>query len=517
MRSTLLLLSSALALNVCGQAGGLDPDFGTGGIVNTPIGPGFDMGLAVAVQDDGKVLVGGYSTSGITFINEFMLVRLNVDGTPDDSFGANGVVTTAISGMGDEAQGITIQPDGKIILVGMSFTGEDYDFSMARYNSDGSLDTTFSDDGKLTTELAPGTDIATAVAVQDDGRIVVVGVVDNGPSDNFATVRYTADGELDADFGSGGIVNTGVGSFNEKAWAVRIQDDGMIVVGGESQNDNSDYDFAVVRYDTAGVLDPGFSGDGVAMIDLSGGDERARGLVIQPDGKIAAGGTSVNGGSYQMMVARLNTDGTPDNGWSFDGTATTTVGPGQQNARAMALQPDGKILLAGRASGANLEFTVVRFLDNGVADPAFQGDGSVTTPIGFFDAEGYAMALAPDGGILVSGYASNGGDNDLAVVRYLNDISVGIDQAAIDHVQAVVYPSVAAEEAILEFTLEAPGSWTGTLLDVQGRSVRTLFVQSTMALGVHRRTIDLSDMAAGGYSVVLTNANERITVPLLKQ
>jgi uncharacterized delta-60 repeat protein len=475
------------------------------------------MGLAVAVQDDGKVLVGGYSTSGITFINEFMLVRFNEDGTPDDSFGSNGVVTTAISGMGDEAQGIALQPDGKIILVGMSFTGEDYDFSVARYNTDGSLDSTFSDDGKLTTQVVPGTDIATSVAVQDDGRIVVAGVAATVSDDNFAVVRYTADGQLDAGFAGGGIQNTPVGPFADKAWAVRIQDDGKIVVGGEAQNINMNYDFAVVRYDTAGILDPGFSGDGMTVIDLSGGNERARGLVIQPDGKIAAGGPSVNGGSYQMMIARLHPDGSPDNSWSFDGTAIAIVGPGSQTARAMALQADGKILLAGSSSGANMEFTVVRFLSNGVTDPAFQGDGTVTTPIGFFDAEGYAMALASDGRIVVAGYASNGADNDLAVARYLNDVNVGVNALATSPIDANVYPNIATDEAILEFTLSVPGSWTCSLVDMEGRPVRTLFAQRAMARGAHRGTIDLSGLAAGSYTVVLTSPGEQITMPLLKQ
>ncbi|MFT6765834.1 MAG: putative delta-60 repeat protein [Alteromonas naphthalenivorans] len=212
------------------SAGTLDGSFGGGdGKVTTNINGG-DIAYGVAIQSDGKIVVVGESNSS------FGVARYNTDGSLDTSFDTDGFLTTNFGSV-DAAYGVAIQSDGKIVVSGNSGN----DFAVARYNTDGSLDTTFDTDGKLTTDIgSSSTDVAYGVAIQADGKIVVVG--DNGS--DFAVVRYNTDGSLDTTFDTDGKLTTDIGTATaDTARAVTIQTDGKIVVVGRSAND-----FAVVRY-----------------------------------------------------------------------------------------------------------------------------------------------------------------------------------------------------------------------------------------------------------------------------
>ena len=221
------------AVAVTAAPGDLDTTFDGDGKVTTNFTAGDDVARGVAIQSDGKIVTAG--SAGNT--PDFALARYNTDGSLDITFDGDGKVTTDIF-FGDSAHGVAIQSDGKIVAV-----GDSVDFALARYNADGSLDTTFDGDGKVTTSFTAGEARARGVAIQADGKIVAVGEVGVNPNLDFALARYNADGSLDTTFGVNGLVTT---EFNgtDRARGVAIQSDGKIVAVGQDGTS----DFALARY-----------------------------------------------------------------------------------------------------------------------------------------------------------------------------------------------------------------------------------------------------------------------------
>ncbi len=408
-------------------AGDLDTTFGSAGKVVTPIGAYEDRGNAVAIQIDGKILVAGYSDSRTDLGSsnyDFALVRYNADGSLDASFGVLGIVTTAIGPGHDQARSLTLQPDGKILVAGTSENGSNSDFAVVRYNTDGSLDTSFGVGGKVSTDLESSSDYAYGVAIQSDGKIVVTGSRSKSPAYDFAVVRYNSDGSLDTSFGGDGKVITDVaGSTDKGIGGVVLQPDGKIVVAG-SANNGSDDDVAVVRYNTDGSLDTSFDGDGKVTTAIGSATDVGYSVALQSDGKIVVGGVS----SSDFAVVRYNTDGSLDTSFDGDGKVTTAVGPGSDTGYSVALQPDGKIVVAGSASnGSNSDFALVRYNADGSLDTSFGTSGKVMTAIGSSTDYSQGVAIQADGKIVAAGLTSTGSSNDLAVVRYLNDVTTPVE------------------------------------------------------------------------------------------
>ena len=386
------------------------------GITTTAVGSGDDTANAVAVQPDGKIVAAGYSSNGTD--NDFAVVRYNADGTLDTGFSSDGKVTTAVGSGEDEAGAVALQADGKIVAAGSSNNGSDQDFALVRYNADGSLHTGFGTGGKVTTAIGSGNDGASAVALQSDGKIVAAGYSHNGTDNDFAVVRYNADGTLDTGFGTGGKVTTAVGSSSiDLVHSVAVQSDGKIVAAGYSGND-----FAVVRYNADGTLDTGFGTGGKVTTAVGSNDDEARSVAVQSDGKIVLAGYSNNGSDWDFAVVRYNADGSLDTGFGAGGVVTTAVGSGDavgdadDSAYSVAVQADGKIVASG--NGGNY-FAVVRYNADGSLDTGFGANGAATTVIGSGGAA-YAAAIQPDDNkIVLAGYSNNATDRDFAVARYL--------------------------------------------------------------------------------------------------
>jgi uncharacterized delta-60 repeat protein len=279
--------------------GTLDTDFGIGGKVTTPVGSGHDVAYALGIQSsDGKIVVAGTSNNGKN--NDFVLVRYNPNGTVDTGFGTGGKVITDFGSATDDdyddfAYALGIQSDGKIVVAGTSNASGNNDFALVRYNSGGSLDTTFGTDGKVTTAVGSGLDTARALVIQSDGQIVAAGTSNNGSKNDFALVRYNkTDGSLDTSFDTDGKVTTPVGSLDSAATALAIQSDGKIVAGGISY-DAFNSDFVLVRYNPDGSLDTGFYIGGIVTTSIGSGYDVASALGIQSDdGKIVVAGYSYN-------------------------------------------------------------------------------------------------------------------------------------------------------------------------------------------------------------------------------
>ena len=397
--------------------GDLDPAFSSDGKVTTDVTSGVDIGVGVAIQGDGKIVVAGEVAGGGGRLG---LTRYNEDGSLDTSFSADGKLTTNFTSGDDVASDVVIQPDGKIVAAGRA-GGSGGQFAVARYNADGTLDSSFSGDGKQTTNFTSGNDWAFGLALQADGKIVAVGRA-AGAGGRFAVVRYNADGTLDAGFSSDGKVATDFTSGFDIADHVAIQPaDEKIVAVGTADYMRSTARFALARYNTDGTLDPAFAGDGKVTTNFTSGfDGGFAGAVQIGDGKIVAVGQA----GSRMGVARYNTNGTLDASFSADGKVATNFTVGSDYADDVVIQADGKIVGVGAANyfGSNANFALARYNANGSLDATFSSDGKQTTSFTSRRDLGYGAAIDGAGKVVVAGGSGIGGSNPkFAVARYLAD------------------------------------------------------------------------------------------------
>lgn len=384
--------------------GDLDTSFGTNGIVTNDIG-GFDTAIDVVTQSDGKIVVSG-TTFGTT--TNFALVRYDSDGTLDNTFGTNGLVTTNLSAA-DIGREVIIQADGKIVVGGSSEVNGNKDFAVVRYSSDGTLDTDFDSDGIVITPISGNSDEIWGITLQADGKIIAVG----DSNSQLTVARYNSNGSLDTSFGTNGIAIPIDGSGQ----AVSVQADGKIVVGGRSAGQ-----FAVIRLESNGTLDNSFDSDGIATTYM-GNDAFVSGwdIDLQADGKIVLVGTSFNDSDYDFSVVRYNSDGSLDSTFNTDGIFTYDSG-GNDGGAAIAIQANGKIVTGGYSNaGSGEEFTLIRLNPDGTYDTNFSSDGLVITGDG---QRGQGLTLQADNKILLTGYHSG----DYVTARYEGDLVTSPDQ-----------------------------------------------------------------------------------------
>ena len=395
--------------------GSLDNSFGTNGIVTTPIGDKDDKIFSIALQSDGKIVAGGSYIDSLYW--NFAVVRYNPDGSLDNSFGTNGIVTTSIGPRHDVINTVLIQPDGKIIAVGYSYNGENYDFAVVRYNPNGFLDDTFGNDGIVTTPVGTGNDAAYPAVLQSDGRIIAACYSHNGHDEDFALVRYNPNGTPDNTFGENGIVVTQVGTGKDRIYSLAVQNDGKIVAAGHSVSSTSD--FAVARYKEDGSIDESFGSNGITITPVGTLGDLVFSVLVQGDGKIVAAGYSVQGGNNNFAVVRYNENGTKDNSFGEYGIVTTPVGMEESKAYSVKIQNDGKIVAAGYTlNEGTYNFAVVRYNPDGSPDISFGTGGIVITQIGPSNSIAYSLAIQKDGKIIIGGKSSNGSNNDFCLARY---------------------------------------------------------------------------------------------------
>ena len=352
--------------------GSLDTTFGTNGSVTTDFSGERDVITAVVILADGKILASG-SASPVFGSSDFALARYNSDGTLDTSFGSGGKVTTDSLGMTNESLGMVMQSDGKMVLAGHSRNSSSgvNVFLVARYNTDGSLDTTFGGSGQVTTSFF-NNDTAFDAVVQSDGKIAVAGVA-VGPTTggDFALARYNSDGSLDSSFGSGGKVTTDFFGGYDEALSLRLQSNGNLVAAGYSSKDalgpafSATDDFAMVRYMPTGALDATFGTNGKVTTDFSGDTDRIVDLEIQSDGKLDAVGLATSAATKRdFALARYNEDGSLDSGFGTAGKVTTDFFGGEDVGGFLAIQSDHNLVAVGSATNASgiSEFAVARYI-----------------------------------------------------------------------------------------------------------------------------------------------------------
>ncbi len=336
------------------------------------------------------------------------------------------MVTTALSAANDFARAVKVLPDGKLLVGGNAVVSGSIQLALARYLANGTLDSTFNSGGFRTYDLGSGDDVCEDMAIGPDGKIVMAGA-NAGATDDFAVLRCLSDGTPDTSFGVNGVITSSFGSSNDVLSAVVVQPDGKIVVGGQSYN-GSKYVFAMVRYTVTGGLDTSFGGGGVST-SFGSGNDAVKALALQPDGKILAGGYSFQTGSNDMAFARYLPNGTLDTTFYSAGKRIVSFVSGNDFCTGMALQPDGRVVCVGYASnGTNDDMAVLRLSPDGTLDTTFDGDGKVALAPGSQADQLYAAALTQDGNIVAAGLSQNASSlSQFAVVRLLggpNDLLV---------------------------------------------------------------------------------------------
>ncbi|MBN3924983.1 DUF4347 domain-containing protein [Nostoc sp. NMS4] len=390
-------------------AGELDTTFAIGGKLS-------GSAYSVAIQSDGKILAVGYSYMVHDGLNapDFALARYNPDGSVDNSFGNAGTVTTHVGSASDNAYSVTLQSDGKIVVAGYSWDttqSNQPDFALARYNTNGSLDTSFGNGGKLITNF--GQDFGHKVLVQLDGKIILAGYIGNGSRD-YVLVRYNTDGTIDSSFGNGGKVN------GTNGYAAAILSDGKIVIAGGA-NSGTNNDFALARYNSNGSLDTSFGNGGRVLTPIGASFDTANTIAIQSDGKIVVAGYawSVWNGSNQedFAIARYNANGSLDTSFGNGGKVIAPVSfSTNDRATSLTIQSNGKIVVAGYVeNGNNRDTVLLAYTSNGTLDTSFGTNGQVITPIKSNYEGANVVATQSDGNIVVVG--NNNGY--FAVARYL--------------------------------------------------------------------------------------------------
>ncbi|MEC4748253.1 thrombospondin type 3 repeat-containing protein [Methylomicrobium sp. Wu6] len=347
----------------------VDTNFGGDGIVNTTVGSGNAGAFAVTQQANGKLVVVGLAlNSNAQPTSDFAVVRYNANGSLDTNFNNGGIVLTPphsrvdLDVFEDGAQAVVETPEHKLVVAGFSGTATDSDFALVRYNSDGSLDTSFSpigEPGKVTTDFGNmRNDVVFSMIQQADGKLFVAGFSNNAATntDDFAVARYNADGTLDKGFNSNGLKRTSISSGDDQGLSV-IQltvegpDKDKYVVAGYSTTSGNE-DIALVRYNQNGSLDTTFSGDGIVRTPIGSGNDRAYQVMELPNGKLlVAGYTQVGINDFDFVLVRYNQNGSLDTSFSGDGKLSTSFGAGSDQAFAAVQQAnDYRIVLAGAAS-----------------------------------------------------------------------------------------------------------------------------------------------------------------------
>jgi len=420
------LFFSLLSL-IYGKAGDFDKHFGVGqtGMVMTDVGSlSTDIASSIAIRESGRIIVAGSSYDGKK--DSFAMVGYQPDGTLDLDFGFGGKVITS-----DEIKanayiaGIVLENEGSIVAVGTADYNPGLYLTLAKYNSDGSLDKSFGGKGIFIEALLPGHETATGVAVQADGKIVATGYteVDESGNNEIFLARYSDTGSLDADFNVDGLVRTSIGvSCNANSVAIQ-KNDGKIVVAGSLSYGGRDV-FLLLRYETNGTLDKTFgSGAGYVWTQIDSYKDIGTAVAIQDDGKIVVAGKSRNSeGNYDITLVRYERDGGLDTGFGRDGIVTTGIYSGDDEANAVMIQKNGKIVVSGYSVLDNkMRFVIVRYNSDGSHDTGFGDNGGyVLAYQDKGDSEATGVAIQKDGKIVAAGYATTG-DTDFAIVRLLGD------------------------------------------------------------------------------------------------
>ncbi|MES2655497.1 MAG: T9SS type A sorting domain-containing protein [Bacteroidota bacterium] len=449
MKKLLLIIGTLLPFLSFSQDGLLDQTFGTNGIA---LAEGNYAAKGVSIQTDGKIVTAGSKSDANG--TDFCIVRLNSDGKLDNTFGTDGVVVVDFSTKTDNALDMAIQADGKMIVVGSAIISNHTDIALIRLNTNGSLDNTFGTNGKVTTNIqGTSNDVASKVVIQADGKIVIIG---SGGTDMFnanVVARYNTDGSLDNTFDTDGKllgVSFAPVSLNTLS-DIKILADGKFIISGYSSNQP-----AIGKLNADGSFDVAFNTTGKLVISetIFGGNVCL--VAVQADGKVLMSYGS--GTTSELKLLRLQTDGSLDTDFGTAGKASINIGANNDYAMAIKTLSNGKIIVSGSTyvNSSATDFFIARLNSNGSLDNTFGTNGFATTSVTTADGDrAEAMAVQSNGKIIVAGNKCTGSCN-YVVLRYNNTSGGGTNTPSINEaVKASIFPNPANLETTIKLSEQA--------------------------------------------------------------
>lgn len=417
------------------HAGDLDLNFNGTGYNRIDFYGNTDVANDIAIQTDNKIIVAGVAFTASWNI-DLKIIRLNEDGTVDASFGNEGTVSYAPQGLSyyeAHAMAVTLQPDGKILVAGgVLDNAAIFDVLIIRLNTDGTFDNSFGNNGVLVTSLVSGNDMAQDVIVDAEGKILIAGTADNTDF-NVAPMlaRFNSDGSPDNTFGTNGFVQMPVEAMDNEFTSVCLQNDGKILASGHYSTVSWLYRTLLARYNADGSIDPTFAENGVSMLDVNGIDDEFFGMEINSKGEIIAGGFSNHSNTnFDMLLMKYDTNGLLVS--TFGNNGIVEFHHSDYNViYDLKIQPDDKIIVAGSigefAPGDN-DWALLRFNDDGTTDEDFGTDGLVLTQFFGEQDEAQSIEIVGNDKIYVGGktLSSSDGIRDFTVARYTNDMHVDV-------------------------------------------------------------------------------------------
>lgn len=490
--------------------GTLDPTFGNDGVVIFDNG-NLDLFTNVAIQDDQKIVAIGM-TYDANFYSSAQAYRFLPDGSLDMTFATDGVFTLSLNYEAN-VYGLLIKDDGKILMAGSTTDYNDYRILIIQLNSDGSLDENFGVNGVVVQKVSPieegyFEDFGYAVAMQDN-NILVAGTMKtldyfNAP----VVVRFTEYGELDATFGDGGVANIPVIETENDFDCLVVQADGKIVASGHYAVDMLQFAMLVVRFNADGTIDNTFGEDG-KFIQTYGADAEGFGIALNENNDIVVAGFAATPEyNFNMLLMKLETEGALDPDFGDNGFVISDMGNYDVGA-AVQIQEDGKILVAGgtgEGAPGDVEMAVWRYLENGSLDMTFGLDGMATVQISERVDEALGMALQSDGKIVIAGKSRNEMNNhDFIVARMMNDLQTGTPELAAKTKQSIApNPVNAGNKMHINFELPTNSNATVDIYNSVGSLVGSVDLGFQNA-GLHSSTFTLpSNIGQGAYFISIS-------------
>lgn len=495
-----------------GFAQSLDNSFDADGKMSFNVGGSSNAIYDMSLQSDGKIIAVGYVLAGVNY--DLAIARFNTDGSLDLSFNTVGYDLVDLGYNNDIAYGVAIQTDGKIVVAGSASNASNEDFVLLRYNTDGSLDNSFDSDGMVVTTFGTSYDMAYDMAIQPDGKIVAAGTAFIDTAFQFAMARYNTNGSLDLTFDGDGKVTTILNNGSE-ANAITLQPDGKIILAGKTTMPSFQLDFALARYNIDGSLDNSFDGDGKVTTSVTIYSDIAQDMTLQSDGKIVVVGKGTPVGPEQFAVVRYNTNGSLDNSFDSDGMVTTGFGSSWDEARSVVILPDGKILAGGLASVPSQRYATARYNTDGSLDASWGTGGKLTTTFAS-TASIWSMIIQPDQKILAGGYSGSGSSYLFSIARYGDSPSKGIEDPEINNI--VTYPNPFDQNITIQYTLNSPKKMSIELVDIHGKVVAVLLSNQLQETGTYTQNMIVpTNLPAGNYFMVLSSAEGSNVMKVVKK
>lgn len=509
MKTLYTLLLTISTLSIFAQAGTPDESFNGTGKFYYDFGNQDNLQCVAIQPNDQKIVVAGTALNA-SFAGRLTIIRLHTDGTLDNSFSDDG--TLMIEDYTESyAYACHVDDEGKITVAGTA-ADPSYQFStlVLRFLEDGTPDNSFGDNGVVRIEVSPMDDFANNMVIQEDGKIVLAGSALDENYDNLPTVlRLLSDGSLDTEFGNNGIAQIAVEESDNKFYDVKIDSQNRIVACGHygfplTETGQFNLDVLVARFNSDGSIDNTFGTNGNVITPVSQEYvEAALGLTILNGDKIVvAGYTTLLDFSFDALLIGYNEDGSLDDTFGTDGIKTFDYAV-QDVFNDIALDSEGRIIAAGTSGGFffdDRDFLLMRLSENGVQDNSFGNNGaSIETILSSFD-EANGIAIQDNGKIVAAGRTNNGANNDAGIIRYheiLVDMTTEIISASM-----TVWPNPVQSGSEIFFGGNLKNVQTILWRNAVGQLIEETKVNTTL-----QKTYVPSSIASGHYCLTITNAN----------